>query len=198
MQDFAFPTLEPTAGFETIGAPAPEVPQIDLEAEAQAARAAGHEAGFQLVRARPAVAQAEIAVGHLEPMAGADIGAVLRQEPAVEAVRAGGGIGLHPREGHDAALGRDTAQAGGRARSRGRPGRRRFELLHHRLDAAAVDAADSTNTHRFLRLSKEGLACHLFQAVRISVPRQLPPLKKRGKFPLFQGLNVALRLHNLA
>jgi flagellar assembly protein FliH len=69
MQDFAFPTLEPTAGFETIGAPAPEVPQIDLEAEAEAARAAGHEAGFQ---AGMIEAQAQMASGITALQAAAD------------------------------------------------------------------------------------------------------------------------------
>jgi flagellar assembly protein FliH len=62
MQDFAFPTLEPTAGFDTIPAVAvaePE-PRIDLQAEAEAARAAGHEAGFQ---AGLLEAQAQMAAG---------------------------------------------------------------------------------------------------------------------------------------
>jgi flagellar assembly protein FliH len=48
MQDFAFPALEPTAGFGPIAAHQAEPePAIDLAAEAEAARAAGHEAGFQ-------------------------------------------------------------------------------------------------------------------------------------------------------
>jgi flagellar assembly protein FliH len=48
MEAFAFPTLEPTAGFAPISAhDAEPEPEIDLAAEAEAARAAGHEAGFQ-------------------------------------------------------------------------------------------------------------------------------------------------------
>jgi flagellar assembly protein FliH len=48
MEAFAFPTLEPTAGFAPISAHGAEPePEIDLAAEAEAARAAGHEAGFQ-------------------------------------------------------------------------------------------------------------------------------------------------------
>jgi flagellar assembly protein FliH len=69
MQDFAFPTLEPTAGFPTVGAPVPEVPQIDLEAEAEAARAAGHEAGFQ---AGMIEAQAQMSAGIQALAAAAD------------------------------------------------------------------------------------------------------------------------------
>ncbi|HWH93075.1 MAG TPA: FliH/SctL family protein [Baekduia sp.] len=47
MEAFELPTLEAPAGLATFPAPVPEVPQIDLAAEAEAARAAGHEAGFQ-------------------------------------------------------------------------------------------------------------------------------------------------------
>ena len=84
MQDFAFPTLEPTAGFPTIGAPAPEVPPIDLEAEAEAARAAGHEAGFQ---AGLLEAQAQMASGVAALQAAADAVAAERARisAAVEA-----------------------------------------------------------------------------------------------------------------
>ena len=76
MQDFAFPTLEPTAGFAPISAHAAEPePEIDLAAEAEAARAAGHDAGFQ---AGLAEAQAQ--------MAGA-IAALRAAAAAVEAER---------------------------------------------------------------------------------------------------------------
>ncbi|HET6508860.1 MAG TPA: FliH/SctL family protein [Baekduia sp.] len=62
MQDFAFPTLEALPEAPTFVAPeavAPE-PEIDLAAEAEAARAAGHEAGFQ---AGLIEAQAQMASG---------------------------------------------------------------------------------------------------------------------------------------
>lgn len=50
--DFELPPLEAPPGAPTVGVlqpmvAMPEPPQIDLEAEAEAARAAGHEAGFQ-------------------------------------------------------------------------------------------------------------------------------------------------------
>jgi flagellar assembly protein FliH len=57
MEAFAFPTLEPAAGLSAIAAPEPA---IDLAAEAEAARAAGHEAGFQ---AGLAEAHAQMAAG---------------------------------------------------------------------------------------------------------------------------------------
>ncbi|WCB91372.1 hypothetical protein DSM104299_00043 [Baekduia alba] len=60
MEAFTFPTLEAPAGLDTIGAPVPDAPQIDLAAEAEAARAAGHEAGFQ---AGLLEAQAHMAAG---------------------------------------------------------------------------------------------------------------------------------------
>lgn len=84
MQDFTFPTLEATAGFATISAPEPEVPQIDLEAEAEAARAAGHEAGFQ---AGMLEAQAQMASAITALQASADAVAAERQRvsAAVEA-----------------------------------------------------------------------------------------------------------------
>jgi flagellar assembly protein FliH len=47
MEAFTFPTLEAPEGLATFARPAPEEPQVDLAAEAEAARAAGHEAGFQ-------------------------------------------------------------------------------------------------------------------------------------------------------
>jgi flagellar assembly protein FliH len=47
MRSFDLPTLEAPAGLKPFGAPDPPAPQIDLAAEAEAARAAGHEAGFQ-------------------------------------------------------------------------------------------------------------------------------------------------------
>jgi flagellar assembly protein FliH len=84
MQDFTFPTLEATAGFATISAPEAEVPQIDLEAEAEAARAAGHDAGFQ---AGMAEAQAQMAAGITALQAAADAVAAerARVSAAVEA-----------------------------------------------------------------------------------------------------------------
>jgi flagellar assembly protein FliH len=59
MQDFAFPTLETPAGLSPISATRAE-PEVDLAAEAEAARAAGHEAGFQagLVEAQSQMAAA--------------------------------------------------------------------------------------------------------------------------------------------
>jgi flagellar assembly protein FliH len=69
MQDFTFPTLEATAGFDVIGVHEPEAPQIDLEAEAEAARARGHEAGFQ---AGMLEAQAQMASGITALQAAAD------------------------------------------------------------------------------------------------------------------------------
>lgn len=46
MQDFELPTLEAPAGLSPYPGPALAEPRIDLEAEAEAARAAGHDAGF--------------------------------------------------------------------------------------------------------------------------------------------------------
>jgi flagellar assembly protein FliH len=60
MQDFAFPTLEALdAPLVASSAELPPEPQIDLEAEAEAARAAGHEAGFQagLIEAQAQMAE---------------------------------------------------------------------------------------------------------------------------------------------
>jgi flagellar assembly protein FliH len=57
MEAFELPTLEPPPGLRAYAAPEPE---IDLAAEAQAARAAGHEAGFQ---AGLVEAQAQMAAG---------------------------------------------------------------------------------------------------------------------------------------
>jgi flagellar assembly protein FliH len=83
MQDFTFPTLEATAGFETFGAPSalaePAVPPIDLEAEAAAARAAGHDAGFQ---AGMLEAQAQMAAGITALQAAADAVAAERDRVA--------------------------------------------------------------------------------------------------------------------
>jgi len=61
MQDFAFPTLE-ARDAPTFNAPeaVEQAPPIDIEAEAEAARAAGHEAGFQ---AGLIEAQAHMAAG---------------------------------------------------------------------------------------------------------------------------------------
>ncbi|WP_445147963.1 FliH/SctL family protein [Baekduia sp. Peel2402] len=61
MQDFAFPTLE-ALDAPTFNAPeaVDQAPPIDIEAEAEAARAAGHEAGFQ---AGLIEAQAHMAAG---------------------------------------------------------------------------------------------------------------------------------------
>jgi flagellar assembly protein FliH len=47
MEAFELPTLEPPPGLSAYAAPAGREPEIDLAAEAQAARDAGHEAGFQ-------------------------------------------------------------------------------------------------------------------------------------------------------
>ena len=60
MEAFSFPTLEAPAGLATFARPEPEAPPVDLAAEAQAARAAGHEAGFQ---AGLAEAHAHMAAG---------------------------------------------------------------------------------------------------------------------------------------
>lgn len=60
MEAFTFPTLEVPAGLETVPAPVADVPPVDLAAEAEAARAAGHEAGFQ---AGLAEAEAHMAAG---------------------------------------------------------------------------------------------------------------------------------------
>jgi flagellar assembly protein FliH len=60
MEAFELPTLEPPPGLRTYAAPVPAEPEIDLAAEAEAARAAGHEAGFQ---AGLAEAQAQMAAG---------------------------------------------------------------------------------------------------------------------------------------
>jgi flagellar assembly protein FliH len=80
MQDFAFPTLEalPEATFAAPEAVAPE-PQIDLEAEAEAARAAGHEAGFQ---AGLIEAQAQMAAGVAALQAAAEAVAAERERVA--------------------------------------------------------------------------------------------------------------------
>src|SRR3546814_2107078 len=42
------------------------------------------EAAFELIGGRPGEAQAEIAIGHLEPVAGADISAMLLQQRSEE------------------------------------------------------------------------------------------------------------------
>jgi flagellar assembly protein FliH len=60
MEAFSFPSLEAPEGLLTVGRPEPEAPQVDLAAEAEAARAAGHEAGFQ---AGLVEAQAHMAAG---------------------------------------------------------------------------------------------------------------------------------------
>jgi flagellar assembly protein FliH len=59
MEAFTFPTLDGPSGF-AIATAEPEVPPIDLAAEAEVARAAGHEAGFQ---AGLVEAQAHMAAG---------------------------------------------------------------------------------------------------------------------------------------
>ena len=69
MEAFTFPTLEAPAGLDALGGAEPEAPTIDLQAEAEAARAAGHEAGFQ---AGLAEAQAHMAAGIAALQAGAD------------------------------------------------------------------------------------------------------------------------------
>jgi flagellar assembly protein FliH len=60
MEAFELPTLEPPPGLRAYAAPAPPEPEIDRAAEAEAARAAGHEAGFQ---AGLVEAQAHMAAG---------------------------------------------------------------------------------------------------------------------------------------
>ena len=60
MEAFTFPTLEGPTGFAAVAPAAPEAPPIDLEAEAEAARATGHEAGFA---AGLVEAQAHMAAG---------------------------------------------------------------------------------------------------------------------------------------
>jgi flagellar assembly protein FliH len=47
MRSFELPTLEAPAGLAPFGAPDPPRPEVDLAAIAEAARAAGHDAGFQ-------------------------------------------------------------------------------------------------------------------------------------------------------
>src|SRR3546814_16303795 len=61
------------------------------------------EAAFELIGGRPGEAQAEIAIGHLEPVAGADISAMLLQQTTVE------GVGSPRRVGDQARKGDDTA-----------------------------------------------------------------------------------------
>lgn len=81
MQDFAFPTLE-AAPEATFGAPAqaaPPEPEIDLQAEAEAARAAGHEAGFQ---AGLIEAQAQMSAGIAALAAAAEAVAAERERVA--------------------------------------------------------------------------------------------------------------------
>jgi flagellar assembly protein FliH len=86
MEAFTFPTLEAPEGLTTVAAPeaAPQEPQIDLAAEAEAARAAGHEAGFQ---AGLVEAQAQMAEGIAALRAAADAVAAERERvcAAVEA-----------------------------------------------------------------------------------------------------------------
>jgi flagellar assembly protein FliH len=79
MQDFTFPSLEAPAGFDTFAAPAPDVPPIDLEAEAAAARAAGHDAGFQ---AGMLEAQTQMAAGITALQSAADAVAAERDRVA--------------------------------------------------------------------------------------------------------------------
>jgi flagellar assembly protein FliH len=47
MRSFELPTLEAPVGLAPFGAPDPPTPEIDLAAVAEAARAEGHDAGFQ-------------------------------------------------------------------------------------------------------------------------------------------------------
>jgi flagellar assembly protein FliH len=47
MRSFELPTLEAPAGLAPFGAPAEPEPEVDLAAIAEAARAEGHDAGFQ-------------------------------------------------------------------------------------------------------------------------------------------------------
>jgi len=58
MEAFELPTLEPPPGLQAYAAPAVAEPAIDQAAEAEAARAAGHEAGFAagLVKAQEQMA----------------------------------------------------------------------------------------------------------------------------------------------
>jgi flagellar assembly protein FliH len=82
MQDFAFPTLEALPEVPTYGAPAtaaPPEPEIDLQAEAEAARAAGHDAGFQ---AGLIEAQAQMASGVAALQAAAEAIAAERERVA--------------------------------------------------------------------------------------------------------------------
>jgi flagellar assembly protein FliH len=60
MEAFELPTLEAPPGLRAYAAPVSAEPAIDLEAEARAARDAGHEAGFQ---AGMAEAQEQMAAG---------------------------------------------------------------------------------------------------------------------------------------
>jgi flagellar assembly protein FliH len=79
MEAFELPTLEAPAGLATYARPEPEEPQIDLAAEAEAARAAGHEAGFQ---AGLAEAQAHMAAGIAALQAAAESVATERERVA--------------------------------------------------------------------------------------------------------------------
>jgi flagellar assembly protein FliH len=79
MEAFDFPTLEAPAGFDTFAQPEPEAPPVDLAAEAEAARAAGHEAGFQ---AGLLEAQSHMAAGIAALQAAADAVAAERDRVA--------------------------------------------------------------------------------------------------------------------
>lgn len=91
MEAFSFPTLEAPAGLATIGAPEPEAPPIDLEAEAAAARVAGHEAGFQ---AGLVEAQAHMAAGVAALQAATEAVAAERERVAAAVESAAVELGL--------------------------------------------------------------------------------------------------------
>src|SRR3546814_16469829 len=59
------------------------------------------EAAFELIGGRPGDAQAEIALGHLAPVAGADISSMLLQPTTVEGVGSTRLVGDHARKGAD-------------------------------------------------------------------------------------------------
>jgi flagellar assembly protein FliH len=79
MEAFELPTLEAPAGLVPFAAASSAEPEIDLAAEAEAARAAGHEAGF---RAGMAEAEQQMAAGLAALRAAAESVAAEREQVA--------------------------------------------------------------------------------------------------------------------
>jgi flagellar assembly protein FliH len=84
MQDFELPTLEAPPGLSPFAGPPLPEPEIDLEAEVAAARAAGHEEGFQAGRLEAQEAMAA-GVAALQAAAAAVAAERERVSAAVEA-----------------------------------------------------------------------------------------------------------------